>query len=223
MEQRVTSPTNRRSFVSTLGALTGLAFLRPSAATAGVAPIGRTAPWDLAWIDGLKGKHRQVFDFGSRDLGENGNPLRVPRNYLNAFREVYGLEGADLNTIIGITSPAFPMNATDPIWEKYKLGERWKIKDPLTDQWSVRNIFLAESPATPGASIQALQARGTIFWQCNNALRGVTTDLAKATGGSQDDIRAELIAGFVPGVKLVPAHTMMLGLVQERAFTYEKV
>jgi len=30
------------------------------------------------------------------------------------------------------------------------------------------------------------------------------------------------LAGLNPGVRLVPAHTMMIGLVQERGFTYEK-
>ena len=38
-----------------------------------------------------------------------------------------------------------------------------------------------------------------------------------------DSVRAELIAGFVPGVKLVPAHTLLVGLVQERGFTYQRV
>jgi hypothetical protein len=36
-------------------------------------------------------------------------------------------------------------------------------------------------------------------------------------------VRAELIAGFNPGVRLIPAHTMLLGLAQERGCTYEQL
>lgn len=34
-------------------------------------------------------------------------------------------------------------------------------------------------------------------------------------------VRAELIAGLLPGVYLVPAHTMAIGLSQEHGCTYE--
>jgi len=36
-------------------------------------------------------------------------------------------------------------------------------------------------------------------------------------------VRAELIAGFNPGVRLVPAHTMALGLAQEHGCTDERL
>jgi hypothetical protein len=47
--------------------------------------------------------------------------------------------------------------------------------------------------------------------------------LARATNTPAADLRAELVAGFNPGVTLVPAHALATGLVQERGFTYEKV
>jgi len=50
----------------------------------------------------------------------------------------------------------------------------------------------------------------------------VTRQLAQQTGKSPADVRADLVAGLNPGVKLVPAHTLLVGLVQERGFTYEK-
>lgn len=65
--------------------------------------------------------------------------------------------------------------------------------------------------------------RGTIFWQCNNALNGVVQMLADAMKLEVPAVRAELVAGLMPGVHLVPAHTMALGLVQERGCTYEKM
>jgi hypothetical protein len=61
-----------------------------------------------------------------------------------------------------------------------------------------------------------------VFWQCNVALGGVAQQLADAMHLPAADVRADLIAGFIPGVRLVPAHVMALGLVQERGFTYMK-
>jgi hypothetical protein len=47
--------------------------------------------------------------------------------------------------------------------------------------------------------------------------------LAAETGTPRQQVRADLVAGLNPGVKLVPAHTLLVGLAQERGFTYEKV
>jgi hypothetical protein len=38
-----------------------------------------------------------------------------------------------------------------------------------------------------------------------------------------DEVRAELVAGLMPGVIIVPAHTMLLGMVQHRGLSYEKL
>ena len=36
-------------------------------------------------------------------------------------------------------------------------------------------------------------------------------------------MRAELLAGLNPGVRLVPSHTWAIGDVQEHGFTYENL
>jgi hypothetical protein len=40
---------------------------------------------------------------------------------------------------------------------------------------------------------------------------------------SADDLKKDLVAGLHPGVIVVPAHTMLLGLCQERGCTYQMV
>ena len=102
--------------------------------------------------------------------------------------------------------------------QKYKIGERWKIADPATKQPAVRNIFLSEGDL----SVKAMQARGTAFWQCNVALGAIAQQLAQAAGMPAADVRADLIAGLNPGVHLVPAHVMAIGIAQEHGFTYMK-
>jgi hypothetical protein len=37
------------------------------------------------------------------------------------------------------------------------------------------------------------------------------------------EVYAELRAGFLPGVKLVPAHAWAIGVIQERGFTYQRL
>lgn len=222
--------SDRRSFLTRLSGLSAMALMSPLAKLeASEAPISAAAPWDLSWMDQLKGKHKQVFDLGKREIGgadvnaADETPLRVVRNYLNAHKEVFSQEYPDINAIVGITYEAFPMNASDSIWLKYGLGEKWKIKDPATGSWAVRNIFA--DPSAPindrGVTIPNMIKRGVIFWQCNNALNGAVGVLAAAMKMEQPAVRAELIAGLMPGVHLVPAHTMAIGLVQEKGCSYE--
>lgn len=212
---------DRRTFLSTL---TGIASLTSLAAThQAPAQTAAGARLDVSWFDAFKGKHRQVFDLGSFDLSVD-SPLRQPGTYFSAHREVSHLEPPDdINVLVGISHKAFPMNATDALWEKYRLGEHWNIKDPSTGKPSVRNIFLGQASGAGGATVRALQARGVVFWQCNVAVAAVASELAQRTGGQAQEIRTDLLAGLVSGVRLVPAHTWAIGFVQERGFTYEKL
>jgi hypothetical protein len=215
---------DRREFLAALSLMSGVPGVvsATSVTSAQSAPKRATPEWDLSWLDQLKGKHKQVFDIGQWDLSLD-TPLRVPMNYLDAFRDVFQITPPDVNIVLGIQRVAFPMNVSDAIWRDYKIGERWNIKDPQTGQPATRNIFLGQTSGGPGSTVRALQARGAVFWQCNVALSAVVTRLAGETGKAQQDIRAELVAGLNPGVKLVPAHTLLVGLAQERGFTYEKV
>ena len=211
---------DRRTFLATLG---GLAALANSAGAQAPGQRPAAAPIDISWIDALKGKHKQVFDLGSFDLSVD-SPLRQPVTYFAAHREVSHLEPPDdVNVIVAISHKAFAMNATDALWAKYKLGEHWRIKDPATGNPSVHNVFLGEGSRAGSATVRGLQARGVVFWQCNFALGSVSTELAQATGTKPDEVRADLLAGLVSGVRLVPAHTWGIGYVQEHGFTYEKL
>jgi hypothetical protein len=220
--------SDRRTFLT---ALTGLASLSAigtaqgaQGAQAGQAPVPAVAgPIDVSWFDNFKGKHKQVFDLGSFDLSVD-SPLRQPVTYFAAHRQVSKLEPPnDINVLIAISHKAFPMNATDALWEKLKLGELWNIKDPQTGAASKRNIFLGETTNPGGATVRGLQARGVVFWQCNFALGSVAAEIAQKTGAKVADVRTDLAGGLLPGVKLVPAHTWAIGFVQERGFTYEKL
>lgn len=215
--------TPRRSFLAALAGAAGATVITP------LFPSGRleaheaaAAPWDLSWLDSLKGKHKQIFDVGK--VEDVPGPLHVVANYLDAWRDVYHLEYPEVNTIVGIAGSGFPINAGDALWAKYKLAERWHITEEGGKTGARHNVFLDAPASDPKrASVNGLQARGTIFYQCNNALRAVARELAMAAHEPFDAVYAELAAGLNPGVHLVPAHTMLVGLSQEHGCAYQSL
>jgi hypothetical protein len=212
---------DRRTFLTTVGALAAIG--ASGAAQSPAQPAAAGSGIDVSWLDKFRGKHKQVFDLGSFDLSVD-SPLRQPVTYFAAHREVSRLEPPDdINVIVAISHKAFGMNASDALWEKYKIGEHWGIKDPATGKPATRNIFLGAATGAAGATVRGLQARGVAFWQCNFALGAVSSELAEKFGMKSQDVRADLIAGLNPGVKMVPAHTWAIGYVQEHGFTYEKL
>lgn len=176
--------------------------------------------WDMSWLDGLTGKHRQVFDFSNMDVG-----LLVVKNWLDAHQTVYGLSGKDLNAVVGIGGHAFPVNASDALYQKFPIGELWKVNDPDTGKPAMRNIFMDGGTTAPfiGAGVRPLQSRGVIFWECNNALHGVAGRIGGAIKRPPAELYPELRAGLNRGVIVVPAHTMLIGLCQERGCSYESL
>ena len=176
--------------------------------------------WDMSWLEGLTGKHKQVFDFNDMDIG-----LLVVKNWLDAHQTVYGLSGKDLNAVVGIGGRAFPVNASDALYQKFPIGELWKVTDPDTGKPAMRNIFMdgGKMPPFVGAGVRQLQTRGVIFWECNNALHGVAARIGGAVKRPEPEVYAELKAALNPGVILVPAHTMLIGLCQEHGCSYESL
>lgn len=214
----------RRGFLASLGVMTGVAALRPRRAVGAEISSDEGTPssgeWDLSWLNQLRGKHRQVFDLSNMEIG-----LLVVRNWFDAHEKVFGLRFPGVNAVIGIGGRAFPINASDELYRKFPIGELWKVTDPGTGQPAARNIFQdgGRTPVERESTVRALQARGAIFWQCNNALHTVAERIAGAVKQPADEVYAELRSALNPGVKLVPAHTMLLGLAQERGCAYESL
>jgi hypothetical protein len=208
---------SRRSFLASVGALAGTAALLPGAVSA---EPSFQQEWDMSWLDRLTGKHKQVFDFSNLEIG-----LLVVKNWYDAWDTVYRLKHPDVMAVIGIGGHAFPVNAADELYRKFPIGEQWKVTDPETGKPALRNIFLdgGKEPPFAGAGVRPLQARGAIFWECNNALRGIAAQLAPAVNRPVPEVYQDLRAGLNPGVIVVPAHTMLIGICQERGCTYESL
>src|SRR5262245_35518869 len=69
MRGRMSLLKDRRSFMSVLASFSGWAAVWQESNQAAYAQTtAGTEKWDLAWLDQLAGKHKQVYDYGSFDL-----------------------------------------------------------------------------------------------------------------------------------------------------------
>src|SRR4051812_1171827 len=113
MESHSSSSTDRRSFLSRLTAAISLAAFGVAASPA--QSSAATGPWDLSWLDGLKGKHKQIFSAG---VLQDGVVLDIATNWLDAHQEVFGLRHPDVNAVIGIANKSIAINLSDAMWKK---------------------------------------------------------------------------------------------------------
>ena len=202
--------TDRRSFLSAVAALSAIPALN--------------APSDTdAWLDRLKGKHRQLFDAPEPD---GGTVLRHVRSYLDIWRAAYGVPERDVSVVVVLYGRTTPLGVQDEMWAKYKLGAAINLTDPATNAPLVRNYFAHPQPGdpvgdgTPECSMEVLQRRGALFLLCNNALERWSARLEKAGLGTAADIHADLRAHALPGVVIVPAAIIAMTKAQERDFAY---
>lgn len=212
----------RRGFLTRLaGAIVGGGVVAGSAGTLyGETPReGRLRLAD-PWLDRLKGERGQIFDATTIS---GGKVLQQARNFLDAYRDAYGVSSEQLDVVVGAHGGALPLVFQDAAWDRFAFGERSDVNDYRTRAPARRNIFArAEtgSPIPADATIEALQERGVIFILCNNSLRRITGTLAQAGFGTAEEVRAELLAGLLPGVEVVPAMVVAMNLAQERGLSY---
>ncbi|HEU5186758.1 MAG TPA: hypothetical protein VFU01_19450 [Gemmatimonadaceae bacterium] len=221
----------RRQFLAGLAAA-GAGVLAPAAALASGIEDRFRVPPDETWLDGLKGKYKQVFDMPNPNAGLG---LIHIRNYLKAWKDNYNLEHPQINAVGTLYYMTIPLGLTDPMWAKYKLGEAIKETDEKTGTFAVRNIYYKADPGETTMSIkgiadwpadtsmEALQKKGTLFIMCNNALNFWASNVASATGQTHDAVRAEFLAHLAPGVVIVPAMVMAVNQAQARGCSYMRM
>lgn len=222
----------RRHF---LGAMIGAA--TAAALTTTKTGSAATAQMDMkdAWLQGLDGPHRCLFDFPQHKRGAG---LVHIRNYVLTYTAAYGVDVSDVNTIgtfyaVGPSS-SIPMAFTDDMWSKYRFGEYLELSDPQTGKSAVRNLFYKtldgdEVPRVgplgpfPDASISALQQNmGTKFLLCNNAVVALSMDLARLGRGEAPAIEADLKNHVHEGIHLVPAMVIAIERAQVAGIAYNK-
>jgi len=190
-------------------------------ATAVAPPAAAPQKWDDGWATRLTAKHRAVFD--APEIAD-GTVLFNAFIYMRSYREVYGLDDRDVQAVLVVRHRAVPLLLGDALWERYDLGKRVELKDERTGKWARRNPFAVVDPSSadsmPGLSLTALRERGALLLVCNLALSNLGGRLARQTKGDAAAVRAELRAGLLPGVEIVPSGIFGVMRAQEAGCTY---
>jgi len=212
----------RRGFLGTLAASTaaGLVSLTPlslEAATGTRRTTGSAAdPSFEAWLNKITGKHKMLFDAPEVN---SGKPVVWPRVWLNGNNENYGTKDTDNSAVIVLRHAAIPIAMQDAVWAKYKLGEMFNIKDG--DAAATRNVFAKQMPLPlPGTGTEQLLASGAQVGVCNVAMTIYSGVAAKKMGMDPAAVKAEWVAGLIPGVQVVPSGVLAVARAQEKGCSY---
>jgi hypothetical protein len=167
------------------------------------------------WPGKLKGRHKQIVD--GYAINE-GSPLLFAHTFL-----VTNTSPGAATAVVVLRAEALPLALNNAMWEKYKIGESFKIIDPETKAPAVKNPFLHPKPGimrADDAAVDRLLARGTVFGACNIALHGQSKALAHNAGVSADEAAKEWAANVVPGITVIPSGTWGVNRAQEAGCSY---
>lgn len=217
MSESKSQSSDRRDFLSHMAAaavvLAGTACAAPMAAagqslSAG-GPFTGKAPFDDAWTRRVtSAKHRAVFD--SPDVLD-GQVFFHATSYMSGYHEMFGTGTDEVVPVIVMRHRGTVLAFNDALWEKYALGERAKVTDPITGKPALRNPFIQgdadekKALVSPAESLEGLKARGAILLACNKAAMGFASEMAKKLKRDEEEVRAEVRNGIVPGVLLQPS------------------
>jgi intracellular sulfur oxidation DsrE/DsrF family protein len=168
------------------------------------------------WLNRITGKHKMLFDAPAVN---GGMPVVWPRVWLNGNNENYGTKDGENSAVIVLRHSAIPIAMQDALWAKYKLGEVFNIKDGETP--SVRNTFAKVMPLPlPGTGLEALIASGAQVGCCNVALTVYSGMVAQKMSMDAAAVKAEWVAGLIPGVQVVPSGVLAVARAQEKGCVY---
>jgi hypothetical protein len=209
LDQQTTDVTPRRRFFGRIAAMSALGLF--GFATAPVrAQTGQSDGPD--WPGPLKGRHRQVFDI--YDINE-GFPLGFTNNFLTPNESA--------TAVLIFRHKGLPYAVGSAMWEKYKIGESFKITDPETKAPAVKNPYFHPKAGVlnnEDMALDRLAAKGTVMGACAVALRGQSRRLAANAGVTPEEALKEWTAYLIPGVTVIPSGTWGVNRAQEAGCTY---
>src|SRR5882672_12736929 len=212
----------RRGFLGRLAAtaaagVAGLTPLRLEAQPSRHEPIlGAADPSFETWLNRITGKHKMIFDAPEPN---GGMAVVWPRVWLNGNNENYATKDADNSAVIVLRHSAIPIAMQDALWAKYKLGEVFSLKDG--DVPATRNTFAKPLPLPIGGTgVEQLLAKGVLIGVCNIALTIYSGAVAQKMGLDAAAVKAEWVAGLIPGCQVVPSGVLAVSGAQEKGCGY---
>jgi hypothetical protein len=217
--------TGRRGFIGTLAAgaaglgIASLASPIQSLAT----PVNTTADPD-EWFNQIKGRHKIVYD----SPHPNGIfPFAWPRVFL-LTNMATGSTEKDCSVVVVLRHDSIPYAFEDWVWEKYKFGEAFEIKDAAGGKPAIKNPFWKPVPGTYKVpafgvveiGINELQASGVLFCVCDAAITVNSAVIASKMQQKPEEVKKDWMKGLLPGIQPVPSGVWALGRAQEKGCGY---
>lgn len=215
-------PSGRRAFLGKLAATAAAGAAGMTLATALDAPGELLAatpsigPDAAHWLDGLKGKHKQLVDAFAPNEG-------FPLAFAFTFMAAQSPADMPVGAVVVLRHFAMPFALNSALWERYKIGEGIKLMDPQTNKPATRNPFYqapAGSLPIEDMAVDKLMAKGVIIGACNMALQFLSSEFAGNAGVSKEVAAKEWTDGLIPGITLLPSGTWGVNRAQEKGCTY---
>lgn len=168
---------------------------------------------EMVWPGKLEARHKQLFD--AYEI-YGGVPLLFAYNYLRTSKN-------STTAVIIFRYLALPLAMNHMIWEKYKIGETYKIIDPETKAPAVKNPYYQAKDGVlknDNISIDRMMKRNTIFGACALALIWHGSRLAVNAGVTEHIAQEEWTANMIPGISLIPSGSWGVNRAQEAGCTY---
>lgn len=219
--------TQRRDFLRhasllAAGSLAAAPFAAAEAAMPGAETdaLAAQGSWDMSWTSRVTGRHKMAFD--AHEISE-GVCLHQARSFLQGYKDVYGLEDADVSAVLVIRHAAVPMVMNDTLWADGFFGEENELKDPETGEVAKRNPFVnvpagaRHSLTWADGALDTLISRGVIVLACNLALTNYAAQIARRRNIPRQDGLALVNANLIPGIYKMPTgvfatcHAQQLG------------
>jgi hypothetical protein len=139
-----------------------------------------------------------------------------------------GSPDKDCTAVVVLRHNAFAYALQDSMWEKYKFGEMFKVNDPETKTFALRNPFWKPKPddfSAPGLGVVQLgigdlQAGGVMFCVCDVAMTVYSAVVAGNTKQDAATVKKEWLDALIPGIPPMPSGVWAVGRAQEHGCGY---
>ena len=192
--------TSRRAFLGSLAlgtAASGLSMMTN--------PLNAVTSFDAKtlneadeWFKGVKGTHRIVYH-GPTPHG--GFPV-IWNWAFYMTNNGTGTADEDMTAMTVLRHSGLPLAFEDRLWEKYKLGSVFDVKDN-TKEHALRNPYYEPQEGDfplPGIDgIKRLQERGAMFAACDLATKIYSNAVATEMGLDPTEVYNDWVSGVLPG------------------------
>ena len=172
------------------------------------------------WVNKIKGTKKIVYDGTTFNRGfpvhwnwafyQSNIDMKVPESEITAVSVFRSM---------GISS-AFK----SALWEKYALGDFFKIKDPKTKKSSIRNFVdmpkLGDLPGGGYVGISEMLNKGSLFCVCGVATKIISGIIAKRMDLDSEEVFQDFKNHIIEGIQIVPTGVWALGEVQSKGCGY---